>query len=443
MCSDIAISVKNLTKTYRIFGHPGDRIKQVLTFGRGHYYREFTALHDVSFEIKKGEAVGIIGRNGSGKSTLLQLICGILKPTSGEVQINGRISALLELGSGFSPEFTGRENVFMNASVLGLSREQTEARFADIEAFADIGEFIDQQVRTYSSGMMVRLAFAVIAHVDADILVIDEALSVGDAFFVQKCMRFLRSFMERGTVLFVSHDIGAILNFSQTAVWLQKGAIESSGAPKDVTERYLEELYETWQGKSIDQRGKVTDKSEPVSRPVRDMRLDFINQTKFRNDIEIFSFSPEARGFGIGGAEITEVRLVDELGSPLSWIVGGEPVQLIVQCRAQQNIHNPIVGFMVKDRLGQVVFADNTFLAYVQSPLRLSFGARFQANFSFAMPIMPLGDYTISVAVAEGTQAEHVQHQWIHEALAFKVHSSSVCDGLIGVPMENIELKAL
>ena len=443
MHSDIAISVKNLTKTYRIFSHPGDRIKQALSFGKLRFCREFTALQDVSFEIKKGEAVGIIGRNGSGKSTLLQLICGILKPTSGEVEVNGRISALLELGSGFSPEFTGRENVFMNATVLGLSRQEIEARFADIEAFADIGAFIDQQVRTYSSGMMLRLAFAVIAHVDADILVIDEALSVGDAFFVQKCMRFLRKFMEKGTVLFVSHDIGAVLNLCQTAVWLQKGAIESSGSPKEVTERYLEKLYETQQGKSISERGKVTDKSEPVSKPVRDMRLDFINQTKFRNDIELFSFSPEARGFGIGGADITEVRLVDELGHPLSWIVGGEPVRLIVQCRAQQNILNPIVGFMVKDRLGQVVFADNTFLAHVQSPLCLSSGACFQASFSFAMPIMPLGDYTISVAIAEGTQAEHVQHQWIHEALAFKVHSSSVCHGLIGVSMENIELKAL
>lgn len=441
MCSDIAISVRNLTKTYRIFSHPGDRIKQALSFGRGHYYREFTALRDVSFEIKKGEAVGIIGRNGSGKSTLLQLICGILKPTSGEVQANGRISALLELGSGFSPEFTGRENVFMNASVLGLSREQTEARFAQIEAFADIGEFIDQQVRTYSSGMMVRLAFAVIAHVDADILVIDEALSVGDAFFVQKCMRFLRSFMERGTVIFVSHDTGAVLNLCKKAVLLQNGAIELMGAPKEVTEKYLESLYEALQGKRVEQRAEAGLISGPTAGPIRDMRLDFINQTKFRNDFELFSFAPDASSFGTGEVEVADVKFVDEMGRELSWVVGGESVQLIVQCKALKSISNPIVGFLVKDRLGQVVFADNTFITYADHPLSIDSGATFQALFGFSMPVMPLGDYIISVAIAEGTQAEHVQHQWIHEALAFRIHSSSVCHGLIGVPMGKIEIR--
>ncbi len=443
MHSDIAISVKNLTKTYRIFSHPGDRIKQALSFGKLRFCQEFTALQDVSFEIKKGEAVGIIGRNGSGKSTLLQLICGILKPTSGEVDVNGRISALLELGSGFSPEFTGRENVFMNATVLGLSRQEIEARFADIEAFADIGAFIDQQVRTYSSGMMLRLAFAVIAHVDADILVIDEALSVGDAFFVQKCMRFLRKFMEKGTVLFVSHDIGVVLNLCKKAVWVQKGEIESAGQPKEVTERYLENLYESQQGKGIGHAFGIAERTESRPKPARYMRLDFFNQTKFRNDIELFCFSPDTQSFGLGGVEIAEVKILDQAGRSLAWVVGGEPVQMMIQCRAQKNIVSPIVGFMVKDRLGQVVFADNTFLAYAQRTLCISSGERFQASFAFSMPIMPLGDYTISVAVAEGTQADHVQHQWIHEAIAFKVHSSSVCHGLLGVPMEKIELKII
>src|SRR3989338_8224249 len=177
---DIAISVKNLTKIYRIFGHPGDRIKQALTFGRMRFHNEFTALQDVSFEIKKGETVGIIGRNGSGKSTLLQLICGILKPTSGSVKVNGRISALLELGAGFNPEFTGRENAYFQGAVMGMTREEMDGRFDDIAAFADIGKFIDQPVRIYSSGMFVRLAFAVSVHINPDILSIDEALSVGD-----------------------------------------------------------------------------------------------------------------------------------------------------------------------------------------------------------------------------------------------------------------------
>nr|WP_305909910.1 ABC transporter ATP-binding protein [Methylomarinum sp. Ch1-1]MDP4522849.1 ABC transporter ATP-binding protein [Methylomarinum sp. Ch1-1] len=240
MSSDIAIKVENLSKCYQIYDQPHDRLKQSIfpRFQRlvgkqpKQYFREFWALKDVSFEINKGETIGIIGRNGSGKSTLLQLICGTLNPTSGSIQTNGRIAALLELGSGFNPEFTGRENVYMNASVLGLSMEETNTRFADIIEFADIGDFINQPVKTYSSGMMVRLAFAVIAHVDADILVIDEALAVGDAVFTQKCMRYIRRFQEKGTLLFVSHDMGAILNLCETGVWIHHGIVQELGEAK-------------------------------------------------------------------------------------------------------------------------------------------------------------------------------------------------------------------
>ncbi|MDP3535313.1 MAG: ABC transporter ATP-binding protein, partial [Halomonas sp.] len=235
MSSDnIAIKVRGVNKHYQIYDKPNDRLKQFIMprikrlMGRpaGCYFTEFKALHDVSFDIKQGETVGIIGRNGSGKSTLLQMICGTLTPTQGQIETHGRIAALLELGSGFNPEFTGRENVYMNATVLGLTTEEVDQRFDSIVDFADIGDFIEQPTKTYSSGMSVRLAFAVIAHVDADILVIDEALSVGDAFFVQKCMRFLRKFMETGTVLFVSHDTGAIINLCQRVVWLDKGEVK-------------------------------------------------------------------------------------------------------------------------------------------------------------------------------------------------------------------------
>ena len=228
---DIAISVRNLSKCYQIYDQPHDRLKQSIYprvqkfVGKPpkQYFNEFWALRDVSFQVKKGETVGIIGRNGSGKSTLLQMICGTLNSTGGTIETRGRVAALLELGSGFNPEFTGRENVYMNASVLGLSREEIGARFDDIVAFADIGEFIEQPVKTYSSGMMLRLAFAVIAHVDADILIVDEALSVGDAIFAQKCMRFVRKFQEQGTLLVVSHDENAIKKFCQKALWLSNG----------------------------------------------------------------------------------------------------------------------------------------------------------------------------------------------------------------------------
>ena len=445
---EIAVRVANLSKCYEIYGRPQDRLKQSIyprlrRLARRppkQYYREFWALKDVSFEVMKGETIGVIGRNGSGKSTLLQIICGTLAPTSGTVETNGRVAALLELGSGFNPEFTGRENVFMNGAVLGLTREEITARFDEIVAFADIGDFIDQPVKTYSSGMVVRLAFAVIAHVDADILVIDEALAVGDAFFTQKCMRFLRTFMERGTVLFVTHDTGAVLNLCQTAIWLHTGQIVAQGVPKTVTEKYLEKLYESQQGQSVKQAPKEPTPNSISKASPRDLRLDLINQTDHRNAIELFSFDPNGACFGKGGLIIDAVGLFDDAGNSLSWVVGGEPVSLRIQCRAVQHAFSPIVGFMLKDRLGQVVFADNTYLTYALRPITVTAGECFQARFDFVMPVMPLGDYTVAVAVAEGTQAEHVQHHWIHEAIAFKVHSSSVCHGLIGVPMTNIEL---
>ena len=451
MSSDnFAIRVSGLSKCYEIYATPRDRLKQFLMplvrriLGKTHkqYFRDFWALKDISFEVIKGETVGIIGRNGSGKSTLLQIICGTLTPTEGKVETRGRVAALLELGSGFNPEFTGRENVYMNASVLGLKKEEIDARFADIIAFADIGDFIEQPVKTYSSGMMVRLAFAVIAHVDADILVIDEALSVGDAFFTQKCMRFLRKFMENGTVLFVSHDTGAVINFCQRAIWLNKGISKYQGEPKEVAQMYLAELYESQQGESVAFTNSNNKKEDEIEEQFRDMRLDFINTTKYRNDIELFKFSPDAANFGKGGGSIVLVQLLDKEGKPLAWVVGGERVKLIITCLANTNISGPIVGFHVNDRLGQPIFGDNTFNFSKQAPLQISLGQNFEALFEFYMPILPMGDYSITVALAEGTQENHIQHRWIHDSILLKSHSTSAGTGLVGMPMRNIQLSA-
>jgi len=398
----VAIRVQNLSKCYHIYDKPHDRLKQFvipklcrlipalnkffpttyfpLPTSQGvptthsplptpqcppTFHKEFWALKDVSFEIKKGETVGIIGRNGSGKSTLLQMICGTLNPTSGSIQTSGRVAALLELGSGFNPEFTGRENVYMNGAVLGLSKEEIDARFDDVVAFADIGDFIEQPVKTYSSGMMVRLAFAVIAHVDADILTIDEALAVGDAFFTQKCMRFLRSFMNTGTVLFVSHDTSSVKSLCNRAIWLEKGGVLQEGSPKDVCELYLQAFYEAQQGKSSTTILKVI-KNQDNSRPLKDQRLEFINASNLRNDLQIFKFDPDAASFGKGGAQIHDVHLLDENEHSLAWIVGGEKVTLRVNAHAYQDLDSPIIGFFVKDRLGQTLFGDNTFLSYIE-----------------------------------------------------------------------------
>jgi len=248
--SDVAIRVSNVSKCYQIYDKPQDRLKQSLyprlqrLSGRPpkQYHREFWALQDVSFEIKRGEAIGIIGRNGSGKSTLLQMICGTLAPTSGNVETHGRIAALLELGSGFNPEFTGRENVYMNGAVLGLTQEEIDERFDAISSFADIGQFIYQPVKTYSSGMSVRLAFAVQTQLDPDILIIDEALSVGDFFFQQKCFGYIRGLREKGvTLLFVSHDMGTVRDICSLAIYLKEGQLQFVGETRTAIRQYFAE----------------------------------------------------------------------------------------------------------------------------------------------------------------------------------------------------------
>jgi len=446
MSSDAAIKVENLSKCYQIYATPRDRLKQFILprlqrfsgLPPRRYFEEFWALRDMSFTIKKGETVGIIGRNGAGKSTLLQMICGTLTPTHGHITTNGRVAALLELGSGFNPEFTGRENVYLNASILGLTHAEVEQRFDDIVAFADIGEFIEQPVKTYSSGMMVRLAFAVIAHVDADILVIDEALSVGDAFFTQKCMRFLRQFMKNGTILFVSHDTSSVRNLCKEAIWLEKGQVIQHDTAKVVCENYLEAFYEQQQGKSTTTRIK---NSVIHNHPVHDQRSDFINASNLRNDIQVFQFDPDAPSFGKGAARITAVRFLDKHLNPLAWIVGGEEVFLQIEVRSEKDLTSPIVGFYVKDRLGQTLFGDNTYLTYVQNPVTCASGETLMAQFSFQMPRLAAGDYSLTAAVAEGTQENHVQHHWIHDAIVFKSESTSVSGGLIGIPMTDIQLR--
>lgn len=449
MSSEIAIKVSNLSKCYQIYNQPHDRLKQSilprlqkLAGARSkQYFREFQALHDVSFEIRKGETVGIIGRNGSGKSTLLQMICGTLNPTSGSVETHGRIAALLELGSGFNPEFTGRENVYMYAAVLGLPHAATEARFADIEAFADIGDFIEQPVKTYSSGMLVRLAFAVIAHVDADILVVDEALAVGDAFFTQKCMRFLRQFMKTGTVLFVSHDTASVRSLCSDAIWIEKGHMLERGTPKDVCEHYLEAFYEAQQGKSTSTRIKASSVQRAAA--AHDQRREFINASNLRNDLELFDFNPDAASFGKGEAQITAVRFLDAEKQPLAWIVGGETVTLRVEAQAHGPLDSPIIGFYIKDKTGQNLFGDNTWLDYMEKPVACAGGQSLVADFEFQMPRLAAGQYSITVAIANGSQHNHVQHHWVHDAVSFKSESTSVAGGLIGIPMHSINLKTI
>ena len=451
MSSDeVVLRIRHISKSFEIYDKPRHRLQQML-FGRWKtYYQEFRALNDIDFEVKKGECVGIIGPNGAGKSTLLQIVTGTLLPSEGSVERRGRIAALLELGSGFNPEFTGRENVYMNAAILGLTKAETDAKYDDIVAFADIGEFIDRPVKTYSSGMMVRLAFAVNAFVDPDILIVDEALAVGDAFFQQKCMRFIRKFKETHTILFVSHDTAAVVNLCDRAILLDHGRIAEEGNAKDVTDHYLSAFYAARQ--NVDgmpaprdpaaELPGTADATAGSDGDFRDMRQDFINAGNLRNDLEIFRFNPDADSFGDRAAEIESVVLADEHGTPLSWCVGGEMVRLEVVCRANRELFSPLVGYYVRDRLGQDLFGDNTCLTTQQTgPLTVLPGESFLAEFEFRMPLLNKGSYSILVAVASGTQHQHVQHHWIYDAVVFQSHTDSFCGGLLGIPHKRIVLK--
>jgi lipopolysaccharide transport system ATP-binding protein len=441
MSSEIAIKVENLSKCYQIYETPRDRLKQfilprlsrMMDESPKQYFREFWALKDVSFEVKKGETVGIIGRNGSGKSTLLQMICGTLNPTSGRIQTNGRIAALLELGSGFNPEFTGRENVYMNASVLGLNNEEIDARFNDIVAFADIGDFIEQPVKTYSSGMMVRLAFAVIAHVDADILVVDEALAVGDAFFTQKCMRFIRQFQKNGgTILFVSHDIGTVTSICQSAVMLFPGGQQNAviGSAEALCKLYINQVYDDPM-RNLHVEQQYSQHGSKTIKPIKNKTLKWSDQ-----EINVYSlsaFRPDAEYFGNGGATIIDAGFIDDERNRLTTVMGGQLVCFIVSVNVNRQVIFPAVGIMIKDRLGQYLQTEGTDKTFRHHQLVFELGERVDIIFRFTMPILLRGTYTINIAIAEGLGDDHIQMHWIHDAIKLEAISGPVVNGLGGL----------
>ena len=439
MSSEVVIRAAGLSKAYAIYRKPEDRLRQML-FGRWKkFHAEYWALRDLTLEVRRGETLGVIGRNGSGKSTLLQLICGTLSPTSGTLEVHGRMAALLELGAGFNHEFTGRENVYLSASILGLREEQIDERFAAIAAFAGIGDFIEQPVKLYSSGMYARLAFAVAAHVDADILIVDEILSVGDAPFNQQCMRFIRGFKENGTLFFVSHDTAAVKNLCDRAVWLDRGAVRAIGPAGEICEEYAASLYEADDGSGFNIGGSR--RKAPPPKPVKDERVEKLAAEGQRNSLQVFDFDEGAHWFGKRGATIERVALSLTGGAAAAQVEGGEEVVVSVEGTAHVAIGRPIVGFFVKDRLGQALFGDNTFLTFRDRPMPLAAHSRFVARFRFQLPFLPTGQFSVCAAIADGTQHEHVQHHWIDDALIFSVDSSHIARGLVGLPMLDISLE--
>ncbi len=407
MSSDIAIEFRGICKNYSMSQSPWRHMCAVL-FGReGHLKNNtYSALTDVSFTLKKGETLGIIGRNGAGKSTLLQILCGVLQATSGHVSVQGRIAALLELGAGFNPEFTGRENIFLSAAVYGLTHEQILARLDQIIEFAEIGEFIDQPVKNYSSGMFVRLAFSVIAHVDANILIIDEALAVGDFAFTQKCMRFLERFRSSGTLVFVSHDTHSIVKLCDKALWLESGKLKAFGRARDVSDAYLASFYE-----------------------------DKLNTSELSSGA-LISSEPQIKSFGLGGGKVKSIRFYDDQHKDIIILDRAQKVSVVVEVCMLQPINKPIVGFYFKDRLGQPLFGENT-IDVLPGWIDMQPGASAEIAFYFEMPLLATGEYSLSVSLAEGTQNNHVQHHWIHDAITFKSLAKPHLTGL--VQLENLQ----
>jgi lipopolysaccharide transport system ATP-binding protein len=440
MSNDIAISVKNLSKCYEIYSSPGSRLKQFIVPRLKHllgkkavnYYREFWALKDISFEVKRGETVGIIGINGSGKSTLLQMICGTLTPTTGTVQTHGRVAALLELGAGFNPEFTGRENVYLNATVLGLSIEEIDARFDAITAFADIGEFIDQPIKTYSSGMSVRLAFAVQSQIDPDIFIVDEALSVGDAKFQAKCFDRLRQLKENGTcILLVTHSSEQIVTHCTQAILLDKGIQLKTGKPKDVVNRYLDLLF--GKEKVVIESAEVATEdfeksSEPTSKPDRYQLSTTIDTFSTRP-----SYNPHEYRWGDGTATILDYFLASDNAHYPSAINTGQNIILAVTVKLFKDFHRPILGITIKTKEGVTVYGVNTETlgckdfgeAGSMYPV-IQVVAEFKCN-------LAAGDYFVSLGLASKHGEEVVPHDRRYDSIHLQVRPNDQFFGLVNL----------
>jgi ABC-type polysaccharide/polyol phosphate transport system ATPase subunit len=406
-----ALRVSNVSKQYRIYDRPGDRLKETLTRGRWKAHREFWALSDISFELDAGTTTGIVGPNGCGKSTLLQIIAGTLEPTHGEVWHEGRAAALLELGAGFNQEFTGLENIYLSAALYGFSRSETERLLPEIERFAEIGPFIHQPVKTYSSGMYVRLAFAIAVNVEPQILLVDEALAVGDATFQLRCLRRIKEMQEKGTtILFVSHDLGAVRALCSRAILLNAGSLVIDGKPSDVLNRYQriimarEEAYEAelQAHAAVDSPLDASTGEDESSAPLR---------YTYRH--------------GDRSAEVLSVQLLDSQLRPIELVETGEAVYLRLRARFQKDVDEPVFGFLIRDRHGVHVYGTNTRLQEV-SVGTVRAGETFEVSFAFNCR---LGTGTFNVAVAVHS-IDGVSFDWLDGALFFEVVSAITLEGV-------------
>ena len=433
---DVVISARNLSKCYHLYERPGHRLQQffmprlgsVLGRGRQDFFKEFWALRDVSFEISRGETVGVVGRNGSGKSTLLQLLCGTLTPTYGDVEVRGRVAALLELGAGFNPDFTGRENIYLNAAVLGMSREQIEARFDQIAGFADIDAFIDQPLKTYSSGMAVRLAFAVATSVDADILVIDEALSVGDFAFQAKCMRRMRRFIDDGgTLLFVSHDINAVKTLCARSIYLRQGALRQIGPSELVCDQYLADANRAdgFAAEHEQLPALAAVAQDGVARVTPEAVADF------RRRVAPFQRHASSQ------CEFASVEVVDAQGNPVGLAAWGQKLCVRMVLMVNEPIEHLVIAFYLRDRLQVDIMGTNT--EYEGIELRdLQSGQWVEVTFSFTN-FLRAGEYGVCAIAADKAIVTSRYFSWIDHAASVR---TSDRDGQVAWAVFNPRIEA-
>jgi ABC-type polysaccharide/polyol phosphate transport system ATPase subunit len=401
-----AVRFQGVSKSYAIYDAPGDRLKELLSPFRRKHHKDFWALQDVNFQVERGETFCIVGENGSGKSTLLQIVAGILQPTGGTVEVAGRVSALLELGAGFNPEFTGRDNVYLNGSILGLTTRQIDRRYKDIEAFAEIGDFIEQPVKTYSSGMVVRLAFAVAINVDPEILLVDEALAVGDIYFRQRCMRKVHELRSRGiTILFVSHAVSDVKAIGDRVLWLDHGRLVDVGEPDRVIARYLAAMVEK------DSAYLLQRATAKESRP-RTGRIEAPEVIEGIPNID--------HRYGDGRAEVIGIGVFDERGRPLHLLTPATRILVRISVRAHQDVPLPIAGFMLRNQLGMDFSGTNTAREGYELP-PMQAGDVCTVDFYIDLPELYPASFSFSPAIADGTLMGYTMCDWIDNAVTLQM----------------------
>lgn len=421
------VVLDQISKCYRVYGRPSDHLKEMLSFGRRTYHTPFWAVRDASFEIERGCCLGIIGENGSGKSTLLSIIAGVVRPTHGILEVNGRISALLELGSGFNPEFTGRENIFLNASILGFSDSQTRERIPSIEKFAEIGEFVDRPLKTYSTGMFVRLAFAVAIHMDPEILIVDESLSVGDIFFQQRCIRRIHRLKSEGvTIVFVSHDLATVRSLAERTLWMDHGKVRMNGPTDDVVSRYLEVM--------VGKGHKQVMGTEAMGAPLETSSDLDVSQDEFGKIPDFLSEIPNVdHQYGNGKAKICGIGIFEKEGQLLASVVQGERICVRISIEFLESVATPNVGFMLRNRLGEDVTGTNTLFEGLALDA-VEAGDRISVDFIVELPFLRAGFYYFSPAVADGSLDEYEMCEWLENAFALEIIESSTTYGQMRVP---------